>query len=104
MPTKFTLCTECNYLDWFNLDHEWNKYYKIDLEKYNALLESGFPELVAINIVKKINHVKPCAYCHHQDKTNYLCERHYKRAVDNGKHYRGINNKPMCDSCCWWEV
>ena len=104
MPTEFSDCDECNHLYWFDLEHKFNKEYKQDLEIYSALVESGFPEIVALNIVKQMYILKPCNYCNAPNKTNILCEDHYQRAQKNGKHYRGSEGKAMCDRCCWWEI
>lgn len=33
-----------------------------------------------------------------------LCNQHFIRAKENGKHYGYGENYAMCDQCCWFEV
>ena len=33
-----------------------------------------------------------------------LCNEHFIRAKNNGKHYGYGDQYAMCDTCCWFEV
>ena len=101
MPTQFSNCDECNYLDWLSIDNDLNKLYKKHLIIYNILLDYGFPEIVGLNILKKMNSVKLCHNCKINKKK--LCNFHYIRALKNGKHYTYKDNWSMCCDCCYWE-
>ena len=102
MPTIFCDCEECNYLEQFSIDHKFNRLYKKDKEIYEAFLDCGFPDIVALNIIKQKNTLKSCDYCQYTKVK--LCEEHYNRALKYGKNYRGQNGKAMCDKCCWNEL
>ena len=97
MPTIFCGCDECSFLDDFPIDHKFNRLYKKDKEIYEAFLDCGFPDIVALNIIKQKNTLKSCDYCQYTKVK--LCEEHYNRALKYGQ-----NGKAMCDKCCWNEI
>ena len=111
MPTEFTDCNECSYLEGLGLDHELNKDHKTDCEKLEQLLKTGLSRDQCIEKIKNLNIMKQCNYCHetiryrNNEKVvirNKLCETHYVRACKFGTQYRGSG--AMCDSCCWHEI
>ena len=98
MPTQFTECDECNYLDFLGIDHEFNKRHKGDLERQQILMEKGLPKEIAEYIIKLSKAYGQCSDCNIK-----LCsDVHYIRAANWGRHYR--NSGTLCNQCCWFEV
>jgi len=100
MPTIFTNCDQCYYLDYFTLDHPHNKLYKRDLEKQNILMSVGIPKEVAQIIIKISNDTQECSFC--VGKKMKLCYEHRILSKKYGKEYRG--HGLMCSTCCWFEI
>ena len=102
MPTIFTECDQCSYLDFFKIDHPHNKHYKEDLEKQDILIQMGLPKEIGQIIIKMSNNIDilECDFCiGHKMK---LCRHHQVSARRFGEKYRGYGM--MCDSCCWFEI
>ena len=105
MPTEFTDCDECNYLDWLDINHKFNVRHKKDLEVNDTLLKQGFPDNVCQKIIKESHTLITCEQCiinFKYNKPNKLCKYHYERAKKNGINYN--KKSAMCDRCCWHEV
>lgn len=100
MPTIFTNCDQCYYLDYFTLDHPHNKLYKLDLEKQYILMSVGIPKEVAQIIIKISNDTQECNFC--VGNKMKLCYEHRIPAKKYGKEYRG--HGLMCSNCCWFEI
>lgn len=97
----FSKCKECIYHDDLPIDHEFNTRYKRDLDKVEALKDSGFPTEVAIKIVEMTYSYFDCDFCldnvickYHKDKMlfygkydfNIICEECYKDSVEFVQH------------------
>lgn len=102
MPTIFSDCDECHYLNWLDLDHKYNKKFKEDLEKNKILINLGLPNEISEKIIKLSNNLEICDYC--INNHTKMCLDHCKRAIENSIHYRKNGDKKMCDRCCWWEI
>jgi len=100
MPTLFTDCSECSYLDFFGIDHPHNEYYRKDLEKQTILIQMGLPKEICQIIIKMSNDILECNFC--IDHKIKLCKAHQIRAKKFGKQYKGYGM--MCDSCVWNEI
>lgn len=100
MPTIFTNCDQCYYLDYFTLDHPHNKLYKRDLEKQYFLMSMGIPKEVSQFIIRMSNDTQECSFC--VGNKMKLCYQHRIHAEKCGKEYRGYGL--MCPSCCWFEI
>jgi hypothetical protein len=103
MPTLYTDCDECNYSDVLNRvlgedDSMITNHYN-NINKVNALMDTGLPKELCEKIVKMSNTLRPCNFCNTK-----LCDFHYDRGTYYLKYYKGVNGGSMCDQCCWWEV
>ena len=94
MPTIFSKCSECNYIDLFPIEHNLNKYYKLDVDKMEILKKYGLPTEIAIKIVKYTYTYHNCDYCNY----SILCDTHKNRALVYG------GGLIKCDQCCWDEI
>lgn len=93
MPTEFSKCCECFYLESDTLDSY--NYYKWDYDRMEALKHCGFPTEIAIKIVEMTKTYTECDYC-----ANILCYRHRDLSLHFG------NNCPyiQCRECYWNDV
>ena len=99
MPTIFSKCIDCNYIDTLPIDHKLNAKYNTHYKIMKLLEEKGLPREIAIKIIKMNKKYGICSRCNER-----LCNSHYIRAAFWGKHYHGYGS--LCDSCscCWWEI
>ena len=91
-------CEECFYFDCFNINHELNRFYKIDYQISQLLIKYfNLPYKITVKIINMSHTYNTCSQC-----PITLCKYHYNRAIDNGNYYK--RNVPMCDKCCWNEI
>ena len=99
MPTCFSKCKECSFIECLGLDHVHNKNYKNNLETLQIFKNLGLPTELGIIIIKKTYEYTNCNCC-----GIILCQNHYLRALKYGRHYRHLESYAMCDQCCWNEI
>lgn len=96
MPTEYSLCHECHYIDALPFTHHINSRYKLDHEKSLAIgFATHFPRNVCIKIVRLSHDYTLCDYCNR----TLLCEYHHARATGNGAF-----NMAKCDACHWFDL
>jgi len=93
----FSECKESIYHDDLPIDHVFNSAYKANLDRVEALKDSGFPREIAIKIIKMTYSYFDCDFCcdnilcrYHKDKClyyckydlNIICEECYKDRVE----------------------
>ena len=86
MPTVFSDCFDCDYLNWMPLDHIVNTSYKKDIDIMYLLVKQGLPKEIAIKIIKIYTK------CSCKEK---LCINHLRR---NGM------GSPICNNCSWFKI
>ena len=95
MPTCFSKCEECVYLDILPMEHHINGIYFNDFKLNEALIDSTkLPYGITAFIIKLSKDYHKCSYC-----TRILCTIHR----DRGLRY-GENGSVKCDSCCWMDL
>ena len=90
MPTVFSNCEDCVYLDYIPLEHIANTSYKKNLLIMNLLLHKGLPKEIGIKIIKMSKIYTECRAC-----SQLLCNDHLK-FNDMGS--------PICSNCSWFEI
>ena len=90
MPTVFSECFDCGYLNWMPLDNIVNTSYKKDIDIMYLLVEKGLPKEIAIKIIEMSKIYTKCSHC--QEK---LCINHLRRN-DMGS--------PFCGNCSWFDI
>lgn len=90
MPTVFSNCEDCVYLDNFPIKHIVNTSYKRDIQTMNLLMLKKMPKEIAIKIVKMSKLYANCRTCGVK-----LCCNHL-RLNDMGS--------PMCSNCSWFDI
>ena len=96
MPTEYSKCHECHYVDVFPITHKINIFYFRDYQKALALTESTMiPIEIAAKIVSMSKEYTSCDYCFR----TLLCETHYNKAIGYGNF-----NMAKCDACCWFDI
>ena len=96
MPTIFTDCNECNYIECIGLNHKFNNDYRLNLEKQSILISLGIPKEICQKIIKLSYNLTNCSYC-----DNKLCEKHKILAKTySGNGWQTI----MCNNCFRWVI
>lgn len=87
----FSKCKECVFFPDKSLGDKSNRNYKIDLDKVEALYESGFPKKIAIKIVEMTYSYFDCDFC----DDNVICKYHKDKMLYYGKYSLYI----ICEEC-----
>ena len=94
MPTIFSICDECNYLDCLPINHNLNKIYYNQLQIVKILNYLKLATEIAIKIIKYNDEIRFCTGCKGSTK---LCNIHFEKALINGSWYNGYG--ALCDNC-----
>lgn len=96
MPTIFSNCKECCFIEVLGLDNNINNLYLDDLKKCQ-IINKKLPNELAIKIIKMSKSYNHCGRCNIK-----LCNNHFNRAIKWGEYYN--TNGALCNQCCWWEI